>query len=321
VSLRDPLGEGLPELDLPAAGVRSVGVIAALATVGLAVLSASATSPMAPGLVAAAFFLAVSIALLVPPETQLPIPATVLGAVTPTLLVLTAAPAARGTLHSTWYLGAGAFLLMLLALRHRVLTAWVGMVAAGVTAIAIPLSSQRIAAGTLELVLRQAALLAVVTIFALSIRGGQRRLERLDRMGLRAARRAAALQATSRERGERLGWAQLIATPLLREIAEGAELTPERRLEAELVEAELRDGLRARRLAVHPVTTAAREARARGVEVVLLDDRGEIDPDPVEVEEIRARVAAELDAARSGRVVARLLPVGRDEVATIVATP
>jgi len=62
------------------------------------------------------------------------------------------------------------------------------------------------------------------------------------------------------------------ATPLLERLATGVTPTAAERTEYALAEAQLRDGLRAGVLMVPEVVAAARAARERGVEVVLLDD-------------------------------------------------
>lgn len=72
----------------------------------------------------------------------------------------------------------------------------------------------------------------------------------------------------------------------------------------------LRDRLRARRLAAPPLSDAARRARLRGVDVMLLDD-GPEDLDPDLLEQARSWLAKQLDRAPSGRFSGRLLPAGR----------
>lgn len=304
-------------LRLTLRAVRLIGALTALSFASLAILSSPAAIAPAPGVAAAGLFLVVGMLLLADRRGRLPLPLAVLGAATPVLLVLIAAPGAGAELFSAWYLGAGVVMLMLLALRGRIVLAWIG--AAGLTVAAVlvtPVVGPAIAV-TITLLVRQLALLAIVTLFALGIRAGVRRLDRIRRSEVRDARLTAAIAAADAEREERLGWAYLVATPLLRRIAAGEALTPELRLEASLAEAELRDGLRAHGLARHPVPAAARGARARGVEVVLLDDRSE----PLSEEQLaplRLRVAERLEAVESGRIVARLLPAGRDELLTIV---
>ena len=102
------------------------------------------------------------------------------------------------------------------------------------------------------------------------------------------------------------------------------ELTPELSMKALLLEAELRDEIRAPYFTGTEVVAAARRARSRGVEVVLFDDRGDASRGgSTEYEErlrtrIVERAVAALDEAGAGRVVVRVCPAGRRWAATIL---
>lgn len=102
------------------------------------------------------------------------------------------------------------------------------------------------------------------------------------------------------------------------------EVTPEIVMEARLLEAELRDEIRAPFFTGTAVVEAARRARGRGVEVLLLDDRGNGDRGEDKENEARlrdlivARATAALDEAVAGRVVVRACPAGRRWAATIL---
>jgi hypothetical protein len=80
----------------------------------------------------------------------------------------------------------------------------------------------------------------------------------------------------------------------------------------------LRDGYRAGRLHGHGIADAAMQARLRGVDVVLLDDGGELDPAESWVPGLADLVRERLSAAEH-RVVVRVLPPGRSALAHIVA--
>lgn len=102
------------------------------------------------------------------------------------------------------------------------------------------------------------------------------------------------------------------------------EVTPEIVMEARLLEAELRDEIRAPFFTGTTVVEAARRARGRGIEVLLLDDRGNGDRAEDKENEARlrdiivARATAALDEAVAGRVVVRVCPAGRRWAATIL---
>lgn len=109
------------------------------------------------------------------------------------------------------------------------------------------------------------------------------------------------------------------AVPLINPVALGCELTTEVRQEARLLEAELRDGIRALSFVGTPILSAASDARRRGVDVVLLDDSSDVPvpaaPPPSFIDE-SVRV---LDQSTSGRVVIRLLPPSSGSAGTIVS--
>jgi predicted transcriptional regulator len=107
-----------------------------------------------------------------------------------------------------------------------------------------------------------------------------------------------------------------LAEPLLLRITEGADFSATDRTAAMLLEAEIRDRLRAQRLAVAALVKVCRAARVRGVVVLLLDDGGPFAPaiaDTVVDVIIRA-----VSGAVRGRVTVRLEPAGRERLGTIL---
>ena len=108
-------------------------------------------------------------------------------------------------------------------------------------------------------------------------------------------------------------------TPLLTQIADGKAPTPKLCSQAYLLEAELRDEIRAPFFTGTSIVTSAQAARRRGTEVILLDDSG----DNTTIDD-RARANAVnyvtnfLDLTQSNRVVIRLNPPRRPTLLTIV---
>lgn len=319
VSAASPKTPTLGGFPIPHRAIVAMCALAIGDMVALAMLSLSENAHPAPPLIAAAIFIVVGALLASSRAARMPPGLSAVAVVLPTALALIAGSTALGDGFSRWYLGAGALTLLLLALRNRILLAWIGAAAQLIVGAAVGVATGLDLTTSIELVLRQTALLAVGTIFAVGIRGSQRRLVELERSAVHDAVRIAAEQAAASARTERLEWAHLLSTRLLRQVADGEELTPAMRLDARLTEAELRDGLRGAGLAQPPVPAAARAARARGVEVVLLDDHGGAEI-PLELHERALRLVADtLDETPDGRLVARLLPAGRDDVLTIVA--
>ena len=139
-------------------------------------------------------------------------------------------------------------------------------------------------------------------------------------------RETARLQAQQRahEEADRIMTSRMASvrqrvTPLLTQIADGGAPTPELRSQAYLLEAELRDEIRAPFFTGTSIVTSAQAARRRGTEVILLDDSG----DNTTIDD-RTRANAVnyvtklLDLTQSNRVVVRLNPPRRSTLLTIV---
>lgn len=139
-------------------------------------------------------------------------------------------------------------------------------------------------------------------------------------------RETARLQAQQRahEEADRIMTSRMASvrqrvTPLLTQIANGKAPTPKLRSQAYLLEAELRDEIRAPFFTGTSIVTSAQAARRRGTEVILLDDSG----DNTTIDD-RARANAVnyvtklLDLTQSNRVVIRLNPPRRPTLLTIV---
>ncbi|WP_432559430.1 hypothetical protein [Granulicoccus sp. GXG6511] len=106
--------------------------------------------------------------------------------------------------------------------------------------------------------------------------------------------------------------------PILERISAGDELTADERKECRLTEASLRDAIRGRGLATREVSQAARAARERGATVSLIDDRRVECVDEV-CRNVLAATRDTLESAEDGDTfVARLLPLGRRNVATVL---
>ncbi len=111
------------------------------------------------------------------------------------------------------------------------------------------------------------------------------------------------------------------ARPVLDAIAaeaDGGALTEETRTRARLLEAELRDEIRAPALTGTAVVREARAARRRGIEVIMVDDSGEGGLADAALDRVVRLASAALHRAATGPVVIRIFPRGRPELATIV---
>ncbi|WP_010203875.1 hypothetical protein [Salinibacterium sp. PAMC 21357] len=220
---------------------------------------------------------------------------------------------------SQWYVGAGALAMFYLGLRGRDLLAWVGFAAIGLATIAWGLTTEDRLVEAFVLVARQAPIVLVGSLFSFGMKRTSRKLEHVHEADtIRVAAEAAALARTA-ERSRRLASLDAAVGANLQRIADGEELSEEDRDELLIAEARLRDSLRARQLDLPEVVAAVQRARRRGVVVLLLDDRYPLALPSGALSSVIDASVRMLDAAHSGTVTIRLLPAGRQLLATLVA--
>ncbi len=177
--------------------------------------------------------------------------------------------------YLNWNYNASNFILFAVALRGRVGWAWIGLaLVAAITAVWSLLATHALWQGFYLMYGEVGALLAG-TFFAVVMRTATTRV-----LSLQAVRRQLIgeeyLRAeTERERAVQLSLVRQRVMPVLATIATG-EVSAAQRQEHRLLEAVLRDEIRGARLTVEPLASAARAARARGIDVVLLDDVDEV---------------------------------------------
>jgi len=221
--------------------------------------------------------------------------------------------------HSQWYFGAGTVMMFYLCLRQRIVLAWIGFAAMSLVILMWGLTTPVGLAEAAVLFGRQAPIVLVGTLFATGMRRTTMEIDRLRVETSLRASAAATAEATARERAVRLAALDEVVTPLLETLVNGSPIQPRSRIDFAMAAAELRDGLRARSLSTPKVLQAARDARRLGIEVTLLDDSDPATLSPIDLERAENATVAALRAARDGHVTARLLPPGRDHIATIVA--
>ncbi|KQV06361.1 hypothetical protein [Leifsonia sp. Root112D2] len=239
--------------------------------------------------------------------------------VTSTLLVTWNLPDSGPLGYAGWHWGAITFVLFVLALRERILWAWASFAAMAALSIAWAVSVGRGLGGGIDLIDRHAGLLLIATLFALALRRTSRRIDALAATQIEVAEREAASRTILAEQAEQTATLDTLARPALEAIASDAPLTESDRRDFVLLEALLRDRLRAAALLTPAITRAVQDARRNGVEVVLLDDRGDVEISAGALGEVEAAV---LDAVRQPHIeglTVRLLPAGREDVATVVA--
>lgn len=232
-------------------------------------------------------------------------------------LVLFAIPANGWPMYEAWSLGAGANLCCAVLMRECPQSAWMGIGALYLTTLAWVIHGHQPLVLSFTMLIGHAITVSlwwlaaawsarVSTSIALELGGHAE-----------AMARSHAQEAMAREMESRLAAVDARARPVLERIAADPQPGEDLRLEARLLEAELRDEMRGAAFTGTPVVRAARAARTRGVDVILLDDTG---PEGVPADrwgQILSTACDVLGASEAGRVTVRLLPPGRPVLATI----
>ncbi|GAA4482262.1 hypothetical protein GCM10023094_31870 [Rhodococcus olei] len=289
----------------------------------LAVVSRDGVSSFWPIAVAVAAVSVGAVAIVRAPGDPLPMrPTWALTALGPVAvaLVLGVLPIPVSSPLQTWPLGAVTAIYAFLCVRGRPGFAWLGMLSTITTCVVwATLTGQGPAHGLVMSVINLAPLL-MATFFAYTIRPSARAIFTLREQTTRRAAAEAADSAILEERDRQLRRLDEQARPLLARIAAGDALSADERLACRLLEAHLRDSVRAPALTDPAVVAAARSARGRGVEVILLDDHAMDHATAEARRRFLDSVAEELFAAEAGAVTVRILPPGRDATATILCS-
>lgn len=207
--------------------------------------------------------------------------------------------------------------MCLLIVRGRVRWAWAGFVLViGLCVYAVIVWEWQSGIG-LQVLLRMFFTLVPATLIMFFMRPLLRFVRVLDLKEVAAVEAEAASSATAEQRRVRLLELERDVQPLLEQAAEGGELSPSDMERARLLEAALRDEVRGRTLVSPGVRRAVARARETGIAVSIFDDTSPDELDFASVEPIRAELISALGEVRSGSIVARLLPSGRDAAATI----
>jgi len=238
-----------------------------------------------------------------------------------TLLVAYQLPDTGPPGRASWHLGSNTWMLFFLAMRGRPAAAWLGYVFMATGTIGWSVAVGR---GPLDGVLlldTHAAILLVATLFALNLRRTARRINQLDALAVGSAIEAAEGATAAQIRKRRVIELRTSAGPLLEAlVAQGPPVDAESRRRYATSEALLRDGVRGRSLMNPRIAEAATASRKRGVEVTLLDDRGQGLPTGDAMVRLSEVIVDHLDATAAGAVTVRLAPKGRRVAVSIVSS-
>jgi Tfp pilus assembly protein PilX len=174
---------------------------------------------------------------------------------------------------------------------------------------------------------RNSATLLVGTLFAIGIARTAARIAEFTRTERENLASTAAAEASLAERRSHVRRLRSTTGELLARIAEGTGLSEAERRECRVVEGALRDEARAPNLAVEPLVSRVRALRRAGVQVVLLDERGQRGLSEQNKDRLIPWLVAQFDSVAPfdgsapfavEQITARIPPGGRGLLATVV---
>lgn len=217
-----------------------------------------------------------------------------------------------------WYLTSAALVLVGLAVAGRPWSAVLGAVATAATVAWGVAAGRVVPVDAIVALARAINIVAFGVLLVVASRRVQSASARAEAAELLAHQVRARRRARRAELAVRGGELERLVGARLERIADGPPLTADDRRACAALEGRLRDLHRGGRLARPPLIAAAMDARARGVDVTLLDDaRHRIDD--AELERIARWMQTRLVRLDAGRFTGRILPPGRDAVASVVA--
>ncbi|MDR2279845.1 MAG: hypothetical protein LBE07_03200 [Gordonia sp. (in: high G+C Gram-positive bacteria)] len=260
-------------------------------------------------------------AVLVAPGDPMTWWATAPTVLTPTVAVLIAAPGLveRPPMAYGVLTGGGVIITAFTTVRGRMAAAWAGYLLTAVVGLGLdrfvePNPSLVAAIGP------NLAVMLMATVFAAILRPRARAVYALREQTVREGAAKAAEEAAVAVRLHEFDRLDAQARPLLDQIARGGTLDEETLRRCLLVEAQLRDLIRAPRFDEAATAEAVWSARSNDIRVLLLDDGGVDRPAAdAAVHAVRQLLIGVLAEAEPGaEVTARILPPGRSEFATVV---
>jgi len=216
--------------------------------------------------------------------------------------------------QSSWYVTGVGALMAVTAIRGHAALSWAGMAIMALDVLVWGGIGDLFDTGLAGAL----ALLVAAHAISYSLDRSEIETEQYLQKSIEIQALAATESATRQERSRRLSETLEVAYPLLKKISLG-EIDQDSRLEAKILEAQLRDSIRGRNLINEKLKASIYSARQRGIEVTVLDEGGIDSLTVLARDQIRNRLAAELDQVVEGRVTIRA-PRGSKTNATFVAS-
>ncbi len=227
-------------------------------------------------------------------------------------------PAKEGLGYGSWHSSVVMVLLITVLVRGRRTIAWVGLTIFIVQAVAWTYDRPLGPYLFLDVVFGPLLWLVLATLV---MRGVRSIGEQLVRVRSASQQNTQAMAESFSKLVLREVWLAELRVqigPLLQVLADPThQLSAEERDACRVLEGRLRDALRAGNLVSQGVSDAIQAARERGVEVVLVDNRGSKLPETVRRATLR-QLEQLVRASTSGRIVARTAPEGYAEAVTIL---
>jgi hypothetical protein len=204
--------------------------------------------------------------------------------------------------YATWYVAAVATLMAATAIRQHRVISWVGLSIMVVQVVIWGGFASITTTGVIGALVLVFAGQAIATGLASASREAQAYVDQ-------ATKEASEMASTTAVRDERKRQAAITlrrALPLLQRISEtNGNLDDNDRLQARLLESELRDEIRGRNLINDRTRFAIRQARLRGIDVVVFDEGGLDAVSAADRDKLLTQAAAALDECQGGRVTLR----------------
>ncbi|MGK2321283.1 hypothetical protein [Gordonia rhizosphera] len=323
--------------DLLGLRTRGAGVIVTAFLIAIWVVAAFAVPTASnawPALIAVALLSVAAVAVVQSAGDPLPTSTTVLLTTSGPVacaLALSVAPKLSDTQSlSTWIHGPAIAVFCFMNVRRRRIAPWIGFTGIAIVYAIWGLATDQNPAAIGAIVAIDIAPLATVALFAGRLRPVARATFELRARTIADAAVLSAQSAAAEERTHQVQHLNELARPLLERIASGDDLTGGERLESELLEAHLRDRLRAPLMSSLNLDGPAYRARVRGVDVVSI---GDTDASPGEddwshdsdahiddrvADAVRALATTTLDNASDGQVVVRVSAPTRAIAASVL---
>ena len=219
----------------------------------------------------------------------------------PLLMAASLAPDHRDN-HSTWYVAGVATLMAIIALRQHKVLAWLGVVLMASQVLIWGGVGLLFNAGIFGALMLVAAAHAASVTLASSAKAAEDYLEQ----ALQNSAATAAKTAARNERQLRVEQALSAALPILNKIEKlSGKLDAQEQKQALALEAMLRDQIRGRHFDSSVLLSEIAQARARGIEVQVLDDGGLDQLSESEREQLLAKVAQHVKTVTEGKLVLR----------------